>query len=171
VEVTNTMGADELVRKYLESDAGSDLLAGIVRMAAELLVDADVDLLCGAGYGERSDDRVNSRNGHRVRVSYLPSLLEPRRRGRTSPGQRGLPGLRRRSLDPSGRRPGAFHGERRDVQVPSLRPGQEPRHTEKSSASTSSPPRTGPAGQPSCAAWWPVDSAEWLSSSPTPTRD
>jgi hypothetical protein len=35
VEVTNTMGADELVRKYLESDAGSDLLAGIVRMAAE----------------------------------------------------------------------------------------------------------------------------------------
>ena len=98
MEVTNTMGAAELVRKYLESDAGSDLLAEMVKMAAELLMDADVDLLCGAGYGERSEDRVNSRNGHRARRwdtragtinleipklrkgSYLPSLLEPRRR-------------------------------------------------------------------------------------------
>jgi hypothetical protein len=42
VEVTNTMGAAELVRKYLESDAGSDLLAEMVKMAAELLMDADV---------------------------------------------------------------------------------------------------------------------------------
>jgi putative transposase len=67
VEVTNTMGASELVRKYLESDAGSDLLAEMVKMAAELLTDADVDLLCGAGYGERSENRVNSRNGHRSR--------------------------------------------------------------------------------------------------------
>ena len=44
MEVTNTMGAGELVRKYLESDAGSDLLAEMVKMAAELLMDADVDL-------------------------------------------------------------------------------------------------------------------------------
>ena len=98
MEVTNTMGAGELVRKYLESDAGSDLLAEMVKMAAELLMDADVDLLCGAGYGERTENRVNSRNGHRTRRwdtragtinleipklrkgSYLPSLLEPRRR-------------------------------------------------------------------------------------------
>ena len=67
-------------------------------MAAELLMDADVDALCGARYGERSDARVNSRNGHRERRSdtragtinleipklrkgsYFPSLLEPRRR-------------------------------------------------------------------------------------------
>jgi len=67
VEVTNTMGAGELVRKYLESDAGSDLLAEMVKMAAELLMDADVDLLCGAAYGERTESRVNSRNGHRSR--------------------------------------------------------------------------------------------------------
>ena len=51
-----------------------------------------------AGYNERSDDRLNSRNGHRARRwdtragtisldipklrqgSYMPSLLEPRRR-------------------------------------------------------------------------------------------
>jgi len=98
VEVTNTMGAAALVRKYLESDAGSDLLAEMVKMTAELLMDAEVDVLCNAGYGERTEDRVNSRNGHRDRRwdtragtinldvpklrkgSYLPSLLEPRRR-------------------------------------------------------------------------------------------
>jgi transposase-like protein len=98
VEVTNTMGASALVRKYLESDAGSELLAEMVKMAAELLMDAEVDVLCNAGYGERTGDRVNSRNGHRGRRwdtragtinleipklrkgSYLPTLLEPRRR-------------------------------------------------------------------------------------------
>ncbi len=98
MDVTNTMGAGELVRKYLESDDGHDLLAEMVKMAAELLMDAEVDVLCGAGYGERTDARVNSRNGHRLRRwdtragtvtleipklrrgSYLPSLLEPRRR-------------------------------------------------------------------------------------------
>jgi transposase-like protein len=92
------MGAAALVRKYLESDAGSELLAEMVKMAAELLMDAEVDVLCNAGYGERTEDRVNSRNGHRERRwdtragtinleipklrkgSYLPSLLEPRRR-------------------------------------------------------------------------------------------
>jgi len=98
VEVTNTMGAAALVRKYLESDAGSDLLAEMVKMTAELLMDAEVDVACNAGYGERTEERVNSRNGHRERRwdtragtitleipklrkgSYMPSLLEPRRR-------------------------------------------------------------------------------------------
>ena len=98
MEVTNTMGAEALVRKYLESDAGSDLLAEMVKMTAELLMDAEVDVMCNAGYSERTEDRVNSRNGHRDRRwdtragtinleipklrkgSYMPSLLEPRRR-------------------------------------------------------------------------------------------
>lgn len=39
--VTNTMGAAELARKYLESPAGSDLLGEMVKMAAELLMDAE----------------------------------------------------------------------------------------------------------------------------------
>jgi putative transposase len=98
VVVGNTLGAAELLRKYLESDAGSDLLNEMVKMAAELLMDAEVDVLCGAGYAERSEARVNSRNGHRKRRwdtragtveleipklrrgSYFPGLLEPRRR-------------------------------------------------------------------------------------------
>ena len=96
--VGNTLGAAELLRKYLESDAGSDLLGEMVKMAAELVMDAEVDVLCGAGYGERSESRLNSRNGHRKRRwdtragtvelevpklrkgSYFPGLLEPRRR-------------------------------------------------------------------------------------------
>src|SRR5665213_2308416 len=52
--VNNTIGAAELLRKYLESPAGSDLLGEMVKMAAELLMDADVDVLCNAGYGERT---------------------------------------------------------------------------------------------------------------------
>ena len=43
----NTMGAAELLRKYLESPAGSDLLGEMVKMAAELLMDADVDVRFG----------------------------------------------------------------------------------------------------------------------------
>ena len=70
----------------------------MVSMAAELLMDTDVDVLCNAGYGERSDDRRelpqrppgrrwDTRAGTisldvpKLRHgSYLPSLLEPRRR-------------------------------------------------------------------------------------------
>ena len=48
--VNNNMGAAELLRKYLESPAGSDLLGEMVKMAAELLMDADVDVICNAGY-------------------------------------------------------------------------------------------------------------------------
>ena len=59
----------------------------------------EVEALCGAGYGERSPDRVNARNGYRLRPwdtrlgsmelsipklrqgTYFPAwLLEPRRR-------------------------------------------------------------------------------------------
>lgn len=37
MEVTNTMGAAEPLRKYLESDAGSDRLAEMVKMAPSCL--------------------------------------------------------------------------------------------------------------------------------------
>ena len=66
---------------------------------AERLMSAEADAMCGAGYGERSAERVNSRNGYRHRRldtragtvdlavpklregSYYPGwLLEPRRR-------------------------------------------------------------------------------------------
>jgi transposase-like protein len=85
-------------RKQLEQ-ADSDLLREMISAFTDALMNAEVDALCGAGYGERSLERVNSRNGHRERSwdtrvgtvslaipklrqgSYFPDwLLEPRRR-------------------------------------------------------------------------------------------
>jgi putative transposase len=96
--VPNNMDALEWLRKHLDAD-GSDLLAEMVRAFAERLMSAEVDAVCGAGYGEVSPERVNSRNGYRPRQldtrvgsielsipklregSYYPGwLLEPRRR-------------------------------------------------------------------------------------------
>jgi len=86
------------VRKQLE-EASPDLLRVMVKDFAEALMSADADAVCGAGYGERSPERVNRRNGYRERDwdtrvgsielavprlregSYFPDwLLQPRRR-------------------------------------------------------------------------------------------
>jgi putative transposase len=99
VVVPNNMDALEWLRKHLESEESSDLLREMVRSFAERLMAAEVDVLCGAGFGEVSSERVNSRNGYRPRQldtrvgsmelaipklregSYYPGwLLEPRRR-------------------------------------------------------------------------------------------
>jgi transposase-like protein len=92
------MDVAAIMRKHLE-EAGTDQLREMVRLLAEALMSADADAMCGAGYGERSAERVNHRNGYRERRwdtragtielaipklrrgSYFPSwLLEPRRR-------------------------------------------------------------------------------------------
>jgi transposase-like protein len=75
-----------------------DLLREMVRAFAQKVMDAEVEVACGAGYGEVSPNRVNSRNGYRPREwdtragtvelavpklrhgSYFPSFLEHRRR-------------------------------------------------------------------------------------------
>ena len=54
------------LRKQLET-ADVDLLREMVRAFAENLMSADADAMCGAAYGERSDERVNRRNGYRER--------------------------------------------------------------------------------------------------------
>jgi putative transposase len=96
--VGNRIDALESFRKQLEG-ADADLLREMVKVFAEQLMGADVDALCGAGYGERSEDRTNRRNGYRERPwdtragtialqvpklregTYFPDwLLEPRRR-------------------------------------------------------------------------------------------
>ncbi|MEM1875055.1 MAG: transposase, partial [Candidatus Hadarchaeales archaeon] len=88
----------EWLRKQLE-EADTDLLREMIRLMAQMLMDAEVSAICGAEYRERSEERVNSRNGVRRRPwdtrvgtidlaipklregSYFPSwLLEPRRR-------------------------------------------------------------------------------------------
>ncbi|NRQ35433.1 IS256 family transposase, partial [Nonomuraea sp. NN258] len=44
-----------------------DLLRSMVKTMAEALMSAEADSLCGAGYGERSEERTNRRNGYRTR--------------------------------------------------------------------------------------------------------
>jgi putative transposase len=80
-----------------EKGPDADLLRQMIQFVAQRLMDMDVETLCGAGYGERSAERANSRNGYRERVwetragtidlklpklrsgSYFPGFLEPRR--------------------------------------------------------------------------------------------
>src|SRR5215471_1867741 len=81
------------------AQASPDLLRAIVTTFAEALMGAEADAVCGAAYGERSQERTNTRNGYRRRDwdtragsislaipklrqgSYFPDwLLERRRR-------------------------------------------------------------------------------------------
>ena len=81
------------------AQASPDLLREMVKGFAEALMSAEADAVCGAGYGQRSDARTNTRNGYRRREwdtragsievaipklrtgSYFPDwLLERRRR-------------------------------------------------------------------------------------------
>src|SRR5688572_17052469 len=56
----------ELLREQLDS-ASPDMLRAMVKTFADALMSADADAICGAPYGVRSDERVNSRNGYRAR--------------------------------------------------------------------------------------------------------
>jgi putative transposase len=79
--------------------ASPDLLRSMLTTFINALMSAEADALCGAGYGQRSDERINTRNGYRHRDfdtragtldvaipklrqgSYFPDwLLERRRR-------------------------------------------------------------------------------------------
>jgi putative transposase len=47
--------------------ASPDLLRDLLTTFVNALLSAQADAVCGAGYGERSSERVNSRNGYRHR--------------------------------------------------------------------------------------------------------
>src|SRR3954468_15604653 len=93
-----SIDAIEWLRKRIEETAPDPPRAMLVEMG-NLLMSAEVDAVCNAGYRERSGERANSRNGYRERAwdtrvgtiglqipklrqgSYFPTwLLEPRRR-------------------------------------------------------------------------------------------
>jgi transposase-like protein len=83
--------------QLVEKSSDADLLREMIGFAAERLMELEVQALTGAGYGERSRDRLAQRNGYRERIwetragtveldipklrkgSYFPSFLEPRR--------------------------------------------------------------------------------------------
>src|ERR1044071_2496843 len=56
----------DFLREQVES-ASPDLLRQMVKTFADALMSAEADAVCGAPYGVRSDERVNSRNGYRAR--------------------------------------------------------------------------------------------------------
>jgi transposase-like protein len=78
----------------------ADFLREMIGFAAQRLMALEVGSLTGAGYGEKSEDRLVQRNGYRERDcetragtvelripklrkgSYFPGFLEPRRLGR-----------------------------------------------------------------------------------------
>jgi len=89
----DTMNLQALVGK----SADADFLREMIGFAAQRLMDLEVGNLTGAGYGEKSSDRLTQRNGYRERDwetragtvelripklrtgSYFPAFLEPRR--------------------------------------------------------------------------------------------
>lgn len=88
-----SMALAELAEKGPDSDIVRELVSHVVQR----LMSFEVQNPCEAGYGERTEDRANSRNGYRERLwetragaidlkipklrrgSYFPSFLEPRR--------------------------------------------------------------------------------------------
>ena len=92
------MTADMMhLREVVENNSDADLLREMIGFAAHRLMALEVEGLTGASPGERSPDRINSRNGYRDRDwetragtvelripklrkgSYFPGFLEPRR--------------------------------------------------------------------------------------------
>jgi hypothetical protein len=51
------------------ASASPDVLREMIKGFAQRMMDAEVEVICGAGYGEVSPDRVNSRNGPLSRCS------------------------------------------------------------------------------------------------------
>jgi putative transposase len=68
VTVPTTIDAAGWLRNHLDSEDGDgDLTRAMVKAFAESLMSAEASMQCQAGYGERSEERSNSRNGYRER--------------------------------------------------------------------------------------------------------
>ncbi|MFB9204502.1 transposase, partial [Nonomuraea spiralis] len=62
----NSVTPAQWLAQQIDTD-DPDLLRSMVKTMAETLMSAEADSMCGAGYGERSSERINSRNGYRQR--------------------------------------------------------------------------------------------------------
>ena len=66
--VPTTIDAGAWLSKYLEGAGGDhDLARAMLAAFAEALMSAQASMQCGAAYGERTEERENSRNGYRMR--------------------------------------------------------------------------------------------------------
>ncbi len=90
--VPTTIDASAWLGKYLEgADGDTDLARAMLQAFAEAIMSAQASMQCNAGYGERTDERENSRNGYRfrpwdTRVGTIEQLAVPKlRQGVYSP--------------------------------------------------------------------------------------
>jgi putative transposase len=85
------------LRELLEKGSDATLLREMIGLPPQRLMELEAETACGAGHGERSENRTNLRNGYRDRDwhtrvgtvelripklrkgSYFPGFLEPRR--------------------------------------------------------------------------------------------
>lgn len=85
------------LRALVEKSPDADILREMIGFACQRLMELEVEAKTGAGYGEKSSERLAQRNGYRDRVwetragtvelripklrkgSYFPGFLEPRR--------------------------------------------------------------------------------------------
>ena len=128
------------------SQASPDLLRQMVQTFAEALMSADADAVCGAGYGQRSPDRSNTRNGYRHRgwdtragsidlghpqatgSDLLPGVAaRAASSGRVRPGQRGGHLLSARGVHVADGEAGRAARHHPAVQVAGQRDGQRSR--------------------------------------------
>lgn len=63
---SNSIDLSKFLDEHLVQ-ASPDLLRSMIKTFAEALMSAEVDVICGAEYGSRSEERVNQRNGYRDR--------------------------------------------------------------------------------------------------------
>ena len=89
--VPTTIDAGAWLSKYLEGAGGDhDLARSMLAAFAEALMSAQASMQCGAAYGERTEERENSRNGYRMRpwdtrVGSIDLAVPKLRRGVYSP--------------------------------------------------------------------------------------
>jgi Transposase, Mutator family len=131
--------------ELLEKAGEGDFLRAVAESVLQLLMEADVEGLTGAGRHERTAERLNYRNGSRERAldtrlgtlqlripelrqgAYFPPFLEPRKVGEKAlvaviQGRSRRSDRRdRRGLDPAGGRAGAGRGARGHLEEHGLR--------------------------------------------------
>ena len=91
MNVPTTIDAGAWLSKYLEGANGdTDLARSMLGAFAEAIMSAQASMQCNAGYGERTAERENSRNGYRTRpwdtrVGTIELSVPKLRRGVYSP--------------------------------------------------------------------------------------
>jgi hypothetical protein len=137
----NSIDLPAFVSEHLQR-AEPVLLRNLLSTFVQALMSAEADAICGAGYGEPSPERTNSRNGYRTRDfdtragtlgvaipklregSYFPDWLLERRKRAERALTTVVDLLPARGLDPADGEAGRDPGHHSALEVPGLGDGQ-----------------------------------------------